>query len=1047
MDKKIKKSIALFMIHLIMILTLYLPIVFADLSNIEARGQDNIKNFIRQKDFIKFKATVSITGDSAITPNQVLLGSNLPFDVCKASVDGFECELRFPSNGTENFDSRAIPYTITLKNDADKVVDIKTDDLFVDDLPPTIKSFTVDQALVISGTVKFTFEIEDRSCRTASCSGKCSGIKKLELFETDGNFKETVTFNTNSCTFTDTFETNTLEFKEGSRTVFAKAFDRFDQVSSTVSASFDFDKSAPFIDLNSFKVVDSFDEDIGFFGPKPVPVIVKVDIKDSDLDKSSVKADLDSLNKNVNLGNQSATCGTTKNDITTCSWNINLDPDGPGLREITIEASDNSGNDGKRIINKNFELDDTGPIILSLATTRVVEGQSFAKLKDNTFIATLREEQVGLKAADLKLLVNTKLFTADACTRVLDIWKCTWNNVNFPNSGKFTVVLNNAEDRLGNKITKKFSTDVIVDSTEPKLIDLVITNLGGRGETFGDITKTGDKIQARAVLEEETIENATADFSRFILNAANVKADACIKTGEKTFVCSWTTSSIDKEGFIEDFIRFDFTDISGNTLSVNKPFKVLGVSGEETPDFWESSVICSPKSFDRETFPLINQRGFCSVTLTPKSLANQTFEDVKTLAISLGQCTGDTGFVSDTSLSNNDIGSVNPVIRINFAKQDAKIDELNLNCPIDIISQKGNNIVTVPEKENIDIKFNFFNLPVGEVSSSVQEKIDDAIDDAGGIWDFVGFLRKIGFYAQEICRFLGIWQNIVATYQLFTVAIGQVEDLSTLNPVVRKILYDSRVSLCLSTEQVHKLQVGDKEDPGFFSPNNKFCKFVNCQQSPKPNTETKSSGFLTSWLDGGIFTTGTLNNGLLKEQGDIIQAYTGRPLDSYMNVKDSLVLSVMTMCIPGIIYGLDKYRQIQCMYADCLQTAVGQQGLPVFACEDQKDYATCKYVIGEIFRVIPYTAFFNYYANLIRDVLSNPFKILGSGLALACIQYCETATSKPHDVCLTIKVLDLLGRTIEDVTSIIDRGVFKIRDDFCDNLEDDDDDDKFLGLF
>jgi len=155
-----------------------------------------------------------------------------------------------------------------------------------------------------------------------------------------------------------------------------------------------------------------------------------------------------------------------------------------------------------------------------------------------------------------------------------------------------------------------------------------------------------------------------------------------------------------------------------------------------------------------------------------------------------------------------------------------------------------------------------------------------------------------------------------------------------------------------------------------------------------------------------------------------------------MNPKDSMVVALLTACLPGIVYNLDKWRQIQCMYAHCLQEGVKQQGLPVIACEDQKDYAKCKYITGEIFRAFPITAIFDYYVDMIKDALSNPFKIIGAAAALGCAKLCPGPTEKPHGICIGVKIASLIGQSIGDVTSMIDEGVFEIRDDYCDKLED-----------
>src|SRR3989344_591871 len=530
MDGNYRQKVAVLMILLVVMLPIYSSMVFADLSKIEARGKDNINNYIRENDFITFKATASIAGDTAITASQVLLGSNLQFDSCKAGIDGFDCTLRFPGNGTTVFDAKAVPYTVTLKNDAGNVVETKTDSIFVDNLPPEITSFSVDQSLVNSGIVRFSFNVADSACAASSCSGKCSGISRVELSDTKSSYKDTVTLNTDSCTVSKVFETSSLPFSEGQHVILAKAFDKFDQLSAAASATFQLDKSAPLIDLNTFRVVDDLDEDIGFFGPAPIPVTVEVDIQDSDLNKNAVFADIKSLNKNEDLSSVKGICGETVNQVTTCSWNINLLPDGAGAKTITVDAADNSGNSIKTQLSRNFGLDNAGPVILSLASGSVVEGQNFAKLHNNIFTATFRDD-AGVKPSDIILHAPNIVIAADSCSKVVDIWKCAWNDVDFADGGKVNVFIDvDSKDRLGNMVAKRLSSEVIVDDGKPKSVKVVIKGIGGVEGLLGDVVKTGDKMQVEAVLEDDSINNAVADFSKFIFNADNVQADSCVKT-------------------------------------------------------------------------------------------------------------------------------------------------------------------------------------------------------------------------------------------------------------------------------------------------------------------------------------------------------------------------------------------------------------------------------------------------------------------------------------------------------------------------------------
>jgi len=603
--------------------------------------------------------------------------------------------------------------------------------------------------------------------------------------------------------------------------------------------------------------------------------------------------------------------------------------------------------------------------------------------------------------------------------------------------GKVNIFLGtDSTDRVGNSVLEKFSKEVTVDDKPPKLLKLVIKNIGGAQQAFGNFTKTGDKLLVEAAIEDDSLASVTADFSRFIFDAKDVSADTCIKTGAKTFVCSWTTTGIDIEGFIDDFIRFEFTDIAGNTLNVKEPHTVFGLIEETTPDFWESEVKCSPSLLDRETMSLIEQRAFCQVTLKPKSLINKigTFEDLTTLSISLGECKGNLGTVESFEVINNQRGSTEPFIKVNFRKQDLKTDEINFLCPLNIISKQGNKITPIPEIENIDFGFKFYNLPLGELSDSVQGKIDDAIDDSGGILKITTSLKKLFFYASRICQIVNLGARIVGFFKVIGNILVSMEITTQSVPGVGQGMTLQRISHDLSTENLRELTI---QSWGKF---NKFCDFVNCklafEEDGKPIFKLGGAGpVLAKWQKGG---KSFINNAL---GGDLVGELTGdlktgkRPIESYMNPKDSLVVATLTACIPGIIHGLDKVRQIECMYADCLQTGVGKQGLPVFACEDQKRYATCKYVWGEVFNIIPFTAIFNYYINLIKNTLSNPFVLIGILPGHLCKPTITPATPTAYNTCAALKIFSFIGETAQEITSIIDEGAFKIRNDYCSRLE------------
>jgi len=1030
MKELIRKKIAMFMVLIVVMLPIYSALVIADLS-IEARGSDNVINFVKEEDFINFKAIVSINGDNQITPNQVTLGSDLEFDSCIVGINGHECKLRFPASGNDVFDARSIPYTITLKDDSGNAVDVKSDIIIVDNIPSSLLSFNVENDNVGTENVVFNFAVEDDACSDAGCEDKCSGIDKVELYTIGSSFNEVVNIDSESCSYSGNFEKSSSVFSEGENTIFATAYDQFGQASSTLSITVNVDTSPPFIDLNSLKIIDDTGFELDFFGTSPTPATVKVDITDTNLDDNSVYADLSNLG---NLGTVKGNCNETNADTTTCYWPISLDPGSEGIKTITINASDDSGNDAQITTAKNLELDNEGPIVLSISTGNTFDGEMFAKLNGNTFTALLRDTEIGIRSEDIKLHTGSTVNAADSCELVIDTFQCTFDDISLT-SGKQTAFIDtDSADRIGNSVQEKFSREIIVDSSKPKLLKLVIKNIGGTSAAFENFTKTGDKLLVEAAIEDDALQSASADFSRFILNSGNVSADTCIKTSDDVFVCSWTTSSIDIEGFIDDFIRFEFTDIAGNKLSVMQSHIVFGVSGETAPDFFEHEVHCSPGLLDRETLSLIEQRAYCQVSLSPKSLVDSvgTFEDLTTLSIDLKECDGDVSPIESFELFNNDFGSTEPFIKANFKKQEIKDDKLEIVCPIEIITKKGNDITTVPETENVQISFQFYNLPQGEFSDSVQKKIDDAIDDVDNALKFVTWLKKAFFYAETGCQFVNIIGNLVGFYKVIADIWGTADVATSGATTAERMFWE------INTENIREKSLGE------YKRLNAFCGAVNCKFAFEEKDE---EGAVTGYVFGGAgkildkWNKGGENLLSSVTGGKIVETYTGKPYGSYINPKDSIVISTLTGCIPGIIHNIDKMRQIQCMYADCLETGVGQQGLPVFACEDQKDYATCKYVVGEVFKVVSFTAVFDHYINILKGTLRNPFQLLGIIPGYLCMTTAKSPEPFSYPVCAGAKIANFIGKTVTELTSIIDAEFFKLQNDYCDEFDDRDDDD------
>ncbi|MBI2542347.1 hypothetical protein HYV80_06575 [Candidatus Woesearchaeota archaeon] len=1044
--------IASFLIVLVLTIPLYTSSAYASIGKITVKGNDGIENFAKSTDSLNINVQAFIAND-AITNDQVVLGSDIKFDSCTASVsNGSDCTLKFPGNGTEQFESKSVPFTVNLFKDDRTIDDSKSGSITIDSKPPVVKlnsssKFSSQQNVVIS------YNATDFACDDSSCSGKCVGIKSIELYTSNGAFRQAINPAASDCSAVSSISIDTKTFNNGLNSVFAKATDKFGQVSAETSVTFTVDGSGPEIAANSFEISRK-GVSISSFAPVPVNVDVSVNISGNDLDLNSVKADLSSLNPS--LKNAKASCAAVESGISACKWNIELKPGTGGAKEIVINSSDTSGNMESASLSKFLALDDNGPVIVSLATPYSIEGNYIARPNDNTVIAVF-DEAAGLSADEVSLEIDEQFRAkATSCSKQPN-WVCVWESINFGKSGQISIG-SDTTDILGNAIDGKTYVGISVDPLAPVARSITITPIGGLAPAFPGFAKIGDKIAVVANVTENNDVFAVADFSDFISGNSRV-AGSCERLQADEHVCAWVTDTVNLES--SGFIKFNFSDNAGNTLIVTRSFKTFGIENATVPDFWSNSVSCSPSVIDRELGPLINQRMYCQVSLKQKSIT----KPVSTVFIGPASCSGNgASLVQNVETLNTEAGSSSPIIKITLKRDDFKINDAELSCSFNIFSKigSGTSITKNPEIENAKITLQFFNNPLGELSQSVQGEINSAKNDARGIWDLIGTLNKIVFYAKRICMVINTLVNMLSVFY-FIWGIMKTGELTCKGTIYANIfgacaaIQAQASTSCVSVDTAAGAgnQPGTVE--GIYQGLNWACDVVNCKITPLwgPTVKDFINNNLPLALSPGQYAGSKttieqkdLGFGTVKpvevKGGDNNPIKLGRPISEYMDPNKNIAVAALFACLPGIIYGLEKWRQIQCLYADCLQNAVGKEGLPVTVCQDQKHFATCKYLTTELFAIFPWTVLFDHFMKLIKNAISNPFAAAGVVVAVFCKPTCgipaEAGGQLAFHTCRGLRLLNLVGTTAENVKNIIDEG-FTIREDYCTRLEDDDKDD------
>jgi hypothetical protein len=134
-------------------------------------------------------------------------------------------------------------------------------------------------------------------------------------------------------------------------------------------------------------------------------------------------------------------------------------------------------------------------------------------------------------------------------------------------------------------------------------------------------------------------------------------------------------------------------------------------------------------------------------------------------------------------------------------------------------------------------------------------------------------------------------------------------------------------------------------------------------------------------IEGITASTGAVE---AKQIGDV-KSTCGVPF----NVKESLILSTVTMCIPGMLGKGKEWKDNKCQLVVCKYDAIINNLDPSF-CEKQDAYKTCKYIVGEAFAIPPMNIL-EYFRDMMASILANPIGI-AYGAAVTGSRFTMSAT-------------------------------------------------------
>jgi hypothetical protein len=133
--------------------------------------------------------------------------------------------------------------------------------------------------------------------------------------------------------------------------------------------------------------------------------------------------------------------------------------------------------------------------------------------------------------------------------------------------------------------------------------------------------------------------------------------------------------------------------------------------------------------------------------------------------------------------------------------------------------------------------------------------------------------------------------------------------------------------------------------------------------------------------------------------------------------KLSVFSSAITLCVPGIINNLEKFRQIHCKKILCYKVDIAQ-GRPVWRCDQEYGYLVCTHLVGQAFAAIPLVQYWSQVGDLLSGFVQNPYSIIGYAVDLTCkiVRECSSRGCQTTAlVCTVLEWASTLANIIADL--------------------------------
>lgn len=1003
MNKKKSWSFAgLFMVMLVLTLPIYSAQTLAATVAITYNGgQDGIDNYINaDADVWTIEATISNIVEETVAENdvKVKLGSREDaFDSCSESgTGGYVCTnvIGLEHGAPEAIHDFTVTYLPTGDDDSGAVN--------ADSSKPLISWKNLKQS---GEDIIIDFDVTEMP-------GFGVGLKTIDILDADsGSVLQSIDFSENypknfnygSDAGYDGILQSSLS-GEGARLFRIRAIDRFGHTATSPSKSLDVDFVKPELYEINFTSMGEF---IGPF-VTVTDLTVKV-VEDSEMDESG---EVRASSEQIRFPNDLARCVEDPEEDKTwiCTWSdVEVDPS--GSIQLTVTAEDPSGNTVERSYTKSFTLDDNPPEARFVGTNRVYNEQSYIKNGRTRLIVQtsssggtlIANEDVRL---DLREIGGGLDVPPDDCGDVDGLFTCYWDVTasGLGNSGAARIGLSEFEDMVGNQGVKT-TVDLIVDSGGPVVKNIEFFGYDGQKH---DTFKSGDAILIKLEVVEGSGLLVFVDLNEAVMDSEDkfpenyftedfdvkdgwqmfTQDDGCEKSSEGIWECNFLTEAV-KSGpdssvalniKVQDTAGNDAKDqdaweeVARNMKSGSKgryTFELLGLEQEESPDYWEAGTptTVNVPFVDIDTVGLIPARIPFKIPLSSKN--------AELLEVKLEGCSPTEEGSSPVLMGSflYDTLSESPKIVLMFDPFDGystfgvtlgetrefDLAEVPYTCLLKISSRVGDRAISGMELEEVEIEVPFGLSELGARSHNSQAKVEELKNRVGfQILDKISVVGKIITYVRY---FADILNGLFIIENTINIIKGAQEGVRGL-PLIG---WGVAVGLCKGEVTVQS--VIDKTVSGFQD----IVTFFSC--NPKGGSDM-------SWYSAWQKMVLTWYN-----------AWTGRGLIGMPagNLYENIWVSSIGLCVPGVFYNLEKFRQVRCREIICYQNEVPAGLATMDSCRKMGNYLDCRYWLASGF--IPMIGMADAIASFFKDTMTNWVGWITTALQVPCFWSCDASNT------------------------------------------------------